>query len=177
MCVRGGGGVERDWRSEQQLYGNFIRSTCRITVRTVRTCQLERVALAKGAGSLVCGLRNALDGDDDDDDDGGGCARGRLIRVKLLIKYQFISANSKHTHNQPPIKPASNPQMWSFVWTLAETFLFQLEHLAAMSNLMAALISIWFGFRFGGKMRQVCWDVCGSPFCSRNFKTDWIGRF
>jgi len=59
------------------------------------------VALAKGAGSLVCGLRNALDGDDDDDDDGGGCARGRLIRVKLLIKYQFISANSKHTHNQP----------------------------------------------------------------------------
>lgn len=100
--------------------------------------------MAKGAGSLVCGLRNALDGDDDDDDDGGGCARGRLIRVKLLIKYQFISANSKHTHthNQPPIKPASNPQMWSFVWTLAETFLFQLEHLAAMSNLMAALISI-----------------------------------
>nr|DAA03548.1 TPA_inf: HDC01518 [Drosophila melanogaster] len=56
-------------------------STCRITVRTVRTCQLERVALAKGAGSLVCGLRNALDGDDDDDDDGGGCARGKGTRT------------------------------------------------------------------------------------------------
>lgn len=42
-----------------------------------------------------CGIRGGSD---------GGDAKGRLIRVKLLIKYQFISANSKHTHTYTPIQ-------------------------------------------------------------------------